>query len=534
MPITLNEEKIPERSLRDVYYVLFRHKLKVILFFIAVIVTVTLGTFLASEIYRSDAKLLVRLGRESVSLDPTATTGPVISVGQSRENEIKSELEILNSKELVEKVVDSIGPAAFLDPPEEINVKDASPTGAVPDTISEIRQKLRLASKGVTSLLRPLSLNPLSDRDKAILKVMKNMEIEALKNSNVITISFEAKSQKVAQEAINKLIGFYLDKHINVHRTRGSYEFFNQQTDQFRSTLFRAEENLRELKNKTGIASLDEQRRVLVKRIGDLEQEVDGTESTLAASRAKVQALKKNLSGLPETLVTQETSGTGNQGADLMRDRLFGLQLKEQELLSKFTENSKQVQEVRRQITEAQALLDKEERTRTQVTKGLNEAHKQVQLALLAEEATLSSLEAKVREQRAQLNSTRGELKAINDSEIRLVQAQREMGIQEANYRKYYEKLEQARIDNALEIGKISNISVVQPATYPVKPVRPRKMLNLALGLFLGVFGGFGLAFFSEYMDHTFKKPEDIEERLKLPTLAAIPRSRKNKLVHSQ
>lgn len=215
-----------------------------------------------------------------------------------------------------------------------------------------------------------------------------------------------------------------------------------------------------------------------------------------------------------------------------MRSRLYELQLKEQDLLSKFTENSIQVQEVRRQIAEAQALLDKEEPSRTQVTKGLNEAHKQVQLALLAEEATLSSLEAKVREQRAQLNSTRGELKAINDSEIRLVQAQREMDIQDANYRKYYEKLEQARIDNALEIGKISNISMVQPATYPVEPVRPRKMLNLALGLFLGIFGGIGLAFFSEYLDHTFKKPEDIEERLKLPMLAAIPNSKMNNLVH--
>ena len=361
---------------------------------------------------------------------------------------------------------------------------------------------------------------------------MKNTEIEALKNTDIITISFEAKSQKLAQETINKLIGFYLDKHINVHRTRGSYEFFDDQTDQFRNTLSQAEENLRELKNKTGIASLDEQRRVLVKRIGDLEQEVEETESALAASRAKVQALKKNLSGLPETLVTQETSGTGNQGADLMRSRLYELQLKEQDLLSKFSETSKPVQEVRRQIVEAQALLDKEERTRTQVTKGLNEAHKQVQLALFAEEATLSSLEAKAKEQRRQLTSARGELKAINDGEIRLVQAQREMDIQDVIYRKYYEKLEQARIDNALEIGKISNISVVQPATYPVKPVRPKKLLNLALGLFLGIFGGIGLAFFSEYLDHTFKKPEDIEERLKLPMLAAIPNSKVNKLVH--
>ena len=489
---------------------------------IVVFVTVALGTFLASEIYRSDAKVLVRLGRESVSLDPTATTGPVISVGQQREYEIKSELEILNSKELVEKVVDAIGPQAFLESPEEINGAEGSADLASQNIIDGIRRKLRPVSRAFGAFLGSLSLNPLSDRDKAILNVTKSMEIEALKNSNIITVSFEAKSRKLAQETINKLIDFYLDKHINVHRTRGSYEFFNEQTDQLRNSLVRAEENLREIKNKTGIASLDEQRRVLVKRIGDLEQELEGTESALAASKAKVQVLRETLSGLPETLVTQETVGTPNQGADLMRARLYDLQLKEQELLSRFTENSKQVEEVRRQIAEAQGLLGKEERTRTQTTKGLNEAHKQVKLALVTEEATFSSLEAKVREQRIQLASARNDLKAINDSEVSLLQAQREKDIQEANYRKYYEKLEQARIDNALEMEKISNISVVQPATYPAKPVRPRKALNLALGLFLGIFGGLGLAFFSEYMAQDLSTPESAEKRLGIPVLATI------------
>ena len=71
---------------------------------------------------------------------------------------------------------------------------------------------------------------------------------------------------------------------------------------------------------------------------------------------------------------------------------------------------------------------------------------------------------------------------------------------------------------------KISNISVVQPATYPVKPVRPKKLLNIALGFFLGIFGGIGLAFISEYMDHTFRKPEDITHKLDLPILATIPK----------
>jgi uncharacterized protein involved in exopolysaccharide biosynthesis len=519
------EDRVPERSLRDVYYILFRHQRKVIAFFLAVIVTVTVGTLLSPKIYQSEAKLMVLLGRESVSLDPTATTGPVISVGQSRENEIKSELEILKSRELVEKVVDAIGPIVFLKGSKEKTEKPPSEQQKAPDVSGEAGEKVQLASQAPTGLLKSNGLfSSLSDRDRAILTVTNSLEIEALKNSNIITVSFEAKERSLAQETINKLIGFYLSKHVNVHRTAGSYEFFSQQTDQFKDALAKSEEALKELKNKNSIASLLEQRSVLLKRIGDLQQEIEATQAALAGSSAKVWALNKTLTNLPENQVVQETTGVG----DIMRSRLYELQLKEQDLLSRYKEDSVPVREIRRQIAEAKALMDKEEGTRKQVTSGLNEAHKQVQVGLLTERANLSSLQAKLKELRTLLARAQIELKTINDSEVQLAEAEREMSMQEANYRKYHEKLEQARIDQALEVGKISNISLVQPATYPVKPVRPRKMLNLVLGLFLGMFGSVGLAFFSEYMDHTFKKPEDVEERLQLPTMASIPASRRS------
>jgi capsular exopolysaccharide synthesis family protein len=45
----------------------------------------------------------------------------------------------------------------------------------------------------------------------------------------------------------------------------------------------------------------------------------------------------------------------------------------------------------------------------------------------------------------------------------------------------------------------------------------------LVLGIFLGAFGGISLGFFSEYIDHTFKKPEDVEKILNLPVITAIP-----------
>jgi uncharacterized protein involved in exopolysaccharide biosynthesis len=342
-----------------------------------------------------------------------------------------------------------------------------------------------------------------------------------LKNSNIIVISFEAVSRKLAQETVNKLIEFFLQKHMNVYRPEGSYEFFNKQTADSRKSLIEAEENLRTMKNSTGIASLEEQKKVLFQRIGDLQRNAEETRSALAASGAKVLTMEKTLVNLPPTVIAQETNM--NMGVEQMRARFYELQLKEQDLLSRYNENSKPVQEVRRQIVEAQALLAKEERTRTQVTRGPNEAYKQIESALLAERATLSGLQAKIEVVQEQLKTAVGELKTINDSESKLGRVQREMSIQEANYRKYYEKLEQSRMDQALEIGKISNVSIVQAATYPVNPIKPNKMRNLALGLFLGLFGGVGLAFFSEYIDHTFRRAEDIEHRLELPTLAVIP-----------
>ena len=509
----------PQRSLRDFYYVLFRHKWKVILFFLAVVVTVTVGTFLATEIYKAEAKLLVRIGRESVSLDPTATTGQVISIGQSRESEINSELEILKSRELTEKVVDAFGPKVFLEPLEE-----GPSLRAAQDRFRAIRQSFQEPMRKVQNFLIDLDLiHSLSDREKAVIQITKNLEIETQKNNNILFLSYEDRSPQLAQNVLTKLIDFFKDKHITTHRTAGSYKFFDTQADQLRGQVARAEDELKNLKSKTGVASLDEQKRILLNRMGAMQQEVESSQAALVISMAKGKDLQEKLAGISPTLVTQETKGTGNYAADLMRSRLYELQLKEQDLISRYTETSQPVREIRRQIAEAQALLDKEEPTRTQVTTGINTTHQQLNLDLIKEMANLSSLEAKGRVLKTQQEAAREELTVLNNTEVKMVNLQRELSLLDGKYRKYSDNLEQARIDQAMESNKISNISVVQPASASTKPVRPRKVLNLALGFFLGIFGGLGLAFFSEYVDHSLKTPQDVEEKLGLQLLASIP-----------
>jgi len=63
----------------------------------------------------------------------------------------------------------------------------------------------------------------------------------------------------------------------------------------------------------------------------------------------------------------------------------------------------------------------------------------------------------------------------------------------------------------------------VDRADLPLHPDSPKKLRNLLLALFLGLFGGLGLALVMEYLDNTVKSAEDVERYSGLPTLGVVP-----------
>lgn len=78
-----------------------------------------------------------------------------------------------------------------------------------------------------------------------------------------------------------------------------------------------------------------------------------------------------------------------------------------------------------------------------------------------------------------------------------------------------------------LSAGVMSNnIRIVDPAIVPTRTVSPRKVMNLAGGLILGLLLGLGTVFFLDYLDNTIKSAEDLEHELGLQALAVIPRRR--------
>ncbi len=71
---------------------------------------------------------------------------------------------------------------------------------------------------------------------------------------------------------------------------------------------------------------------------------------------------------------------------------------------------------------------------------------------------------------------------------------------------------------------RVPQVRVVEPATVEGDPVRPRRALNLILGLVVGLFAGTGLALFLEYLRRAIRTPNDVMEHLQIPVLGMIPR----------
>ena len=76
------------------------------------------------------------------------------------------------------------------------------------------------------------------------------------------------------------------------------------------------------------------------------------------------------------------------------------------------------------------------------------------------------------------------------------------------------------------EVKRITNangVEVIDKAITPINPIKPNKVMNVAVAAVLGMMIGLFIVFLLEYMDNKIKTPQDIEKHLGLPVLGVIP-----------
>ena len=301
-----------------------------------------------------------------------------------------------------------------------------------------------------------------------------------------------------------------------------------RQTTQKRDSLNQAAEKLRELKDSTGISAPDIQRELLVKRVGRLEDDLLNAASQLQSSTAEVGLLREKVAALPTTIATSRTEA--DHGSELMRNELYRLQMQEQELTSKYTPKHFFVQQIRERVAAAKQAFDEVSNSREHVTNAPHHVHDETELVLVQEEPRLTALAAKADALRLQLVEAQQQVKKFNADEIQIAQLQREVNQHEADYQAYTQHLEQTRIDESLDAGRISSINIVQPASFEPQPVSPKRQTIFLVGLFLGLLAAVGIPLALEMFNRPVGATREVENQLGVPVLASIPRFRAEQL----
>jgi uncharacterized protein involved in exopolysaccharide biosynthesis len=111
-------------------------------------------------------------------------------------------------------------------------------------------------------------------------------------------------------------------------------------------------------------------------------------------------------------------------------------------------------------------------------------------------------------------------LDELPEKELSLARVMREFELAQQIYIMLRTKYEEARLTEQMQV---SDIFPLDAAITPEKRVKPRKMLNTAIAMVLGMFVGVGAAFVAEFSDPSFKTAEEIERSLGLPILGAVP-----------
>ncbi|MEM1226744.1 MAG: hypothetical protein AAGJ40_13670 [Planctomycetota bacterium] len=479
-------------SLLDILAAIFRYRWRAAFTFIALMVGALAIILLVPPKFESETKIFVRLGRGSVTMDTAATTGPTVALQESRETEMNSIVDMLESRQLHEAVVRSIGFEPILKKyaTAEIFLEDLAdwirewlPESGLNATESELVEK-----RGMTAE----QIGEQKQVEEAVKYLAENIRVKSPKKSTSVTITVRARTPWMAQTLAQSMLNQYERIHLDAYRSRGSFGFFEANFDDQDSRVRDLEAQLNSTKDEMNLLTIDGQQSSLQSQITMAQTDVASTWAEILSVRANLSDLESKMAALPTEIATAVTSGIANDANDQMRSQLYDLELRESELVAKYKDSHPVLKKLREQVRSARDILARQDSDRQHSTMAPNPIRQDLKSRYVTTQATLAGLEAKHETLVQRESDLETRLQRVNECERTIADLERRIRISEAHHFTYAKKLEEARIQQALDDQAISNVSVVQPPTLTLKKVSPKRSL---LGVIAIMFSGLSSLF---------------------------------------
>jgi uncharacterized protein involved in exopolysaccharide biosynthesis len=472
-------------TLRDLLGPVFRYRKAALLVFVAILGASGVLALLITPEFESAMKVLVRRERMDPVISPAANA-PFVGSGDVSEEELNSEAEVLRSRDLLERVVVASG------------MLDATP--------------------------RPAGMTEAQALSAAIDELQGRLTVETIRRTRLIEARYRARDPQHAAKVLTELSKQYVETHIAIHRPPGAHAFFSAQARSFSDDRRQAEARLAAFGKKERVVSPVAERDSALSRLAALEVTLQQTQAAMAETEQRLGTLDVQLESTPSRQTTQIHTTEDSGLTATLKAKVLELELKQSDLLRKFTPDYPPVQQLQEELRRSQEALARAQSTPVKgETTDQNPTHQWLRdervrarterTALAARASALTRSIAEARERARHLDSARVEQEDLL----------RSLKTAQDGYELYRQKQEEARISDALDQTRMSNVAVVEAPTVPNVPTKSKRTAILLLGFIVALLGGAGASLVMHYLDPHFRTPDEVRSVLGVPVLATLP-----------
>jgi capsular exopolysaccharide synthesis family protein len=340
-----------------------------------------------------------------------------------------------------------------------------------------------------------------------------NFSVKPIEGSRVVKIFYSSPSPTLAAQITNSFADNFINSNLERRYQATAYarNFLEKQIAKTKAELERSERELVVYAQSRGLINIGPG--------GD--QSKGGTTDASSLQGAELAQLNTALAAAQTRRIQAEEAyrkQANVQTSDVvgstaaLRGQIGELESQYQEKLNTFRPEYPDMVRMRARIDALTAQLKREQST----VSGSRAA------TLLSEYQAAAASE---RALQARVGQLKGEVLNLRGAGIQYNILQREVDTN----RSLYDALLQRYKEIGVAGGVGTNtVSVVDRADPPGGPYKPNMMMNLLIGLALGLISGLGAALALEFLNDTIKTPEDVRNKLGLPSLGVIPRKKGN------